>query len=84
MTAKQAETMPSALTAEHVSPDAHNNESRTNSNRPKLFSTAHANEVAAQPTLSQSDRGIPVMLIYILGALVLSMVTLSKERGSNE
>lgn len=54
------------------------------SSRPNLFSSAHANEVANQTLSFENDRGIPIMLIYILGALVLSMVTLSKERSGNE
>lgn len=58
---------------------------RTNesSGTPQIFSLAQADSGAGNAQLAKNekqDQSIPIMLVYVLGALVLSLITLSKDR----
>lgn len=52
---------------------------------PQIFSVAKADSSTAQlASKGEQDQSIPIMLVYVLGALVLSLITLSKDRSNPE
>lgn len=71
-----------AAVAETVSNSASASELERTKMAPSIFTPAQADSISNDPGVNSESSQVQVMLICIFGALVLSLITLSRDRSS--